>query len=742
MRFDFSARSAISRTGLIAVVVLVIVILGVGGYVGLTVSRPATTVTSTLPAATVTSTLPGTTITTVSTTSVPPSLTTSTTSTSIAPAPTTLTYETTAGPEYLDPDVAYYQQDAYYLENEYETLLWYNQSTAQLVPWLAQSYSVSPNQTTVSFTLRSGITFDDGEPLNSSAVYFSFNRLLIMDGSTPTTHGTQYAWELQEALNTSISSGVSGIAQTYNEQYVNEVLGENFVQITGPMTFELHITHLYPITEMIEYNLGDILAPMFVMEHDVGLWNQSSTGYTLPYPTLTGSMSNKILEYFDDEVATCNAGVTPKGCGETFLDPGLNQPTPSLAGTGPYIIESVDQSGDITYKANPNYWGGPYQYMGGQKIVPYFQTIDVKVVYSTTTRELDLRSAAASGQAMTIDLEPINMYDVVNRNGWLVNNALESTIPGVSIYGPYSQFETNWIDFDTNVTNQATGTYYQFQPFADIRFRLAFADSVNITAINKEVNNNLGIVANGVVPPGFPPFGSYNASLPLKYSYNPDEVQDLLLSAMENPITHFTYENGATAPPGMFNNTFGCSAANLEANGGVCSKPVSQTIPVVYMTGDTFDEDLYDQIAGVINNVSTTYNMGLSVTLLPIPSSEYWTLCYSSYYYSYWGGYINDYPWSTDMLAIAYPAGHVYPAANGWNITEFNTLYSQLLNADATGNAAENVAISNKMNSLANQDVMYLWTVYPTAFEVFTSNIKGVYFNPVLLYGYYFAYLS
>jgi hypothetical protein len=37
---------------------------------------------------------------------------------------------------------------------------------------------------------------------------------------------------------------------------------------------------------------------------------------------------------------------------------------------------------------------------------------------------------------------------------------------------------------------------------------------------------------------------------------------------------------------------------------------------------------------------------------------------------------------------------------------------------------------------------MYLWTVYPTAFEVFTSNVKGVYFNPVLLFGYYFAYLS
>jgi len=738
MHVGFSTKSAISRTTLIIAVVIVIAILGIGGYVALTVSAPSkvTTVTSTVPGTTVTSTIPGTTVTTTSV----PSSSTTTTST-IPPAPTTLTYETTAGPEYLDPAVAYYQQDAYYLQNEYENLVMFNKTTAQVIPWLAQSYSVSSNQLSVSFTLRPGITFDDGEPLNSSAVYFSFNRFLIMDGSTPTTHGTQYAWLLQEVLNTSLSSSLTG-AQTYNEHYVNEVLGENFVQITGPMTFNLNMVHMYPLIEMISYNDGDIVAPMFVMEHDVALWNQSSTGYNLPYPTLTGSMSNKMTEYFDDEVATCNAGITPKGCGETFLDPGLNQPNPSPAGTGPYMITSVDQSGDIVFKANPNYWGGPFQFMGGQKIVPYFQTVDVKVVYSTPTRELDLRSAAASGQAMTIDLEALNMYDVVNRNAWLNNNTLESTIPGVSIYGPYSQFETNWFDLDTNVTNQATGTYYQFQPFADLRLRTAFADAVDIPTVNLEINNNLGIVANGVVPPEFPPIGSYNASLPVNYSYNPDAVQTLLLSAMEKPITHFTYTNGTEAPPGLFNNTFGCSSANLQANGGVCSRPVSQTIPIVYMTGDTFNEDIADQIASTINNVSATYNMGLSVTLLPIPSSEYWTLCYSSYYYSYWGGYINDYPWSTDMLTIAYHYPSVYPAANGWNLTEFSTLYNQLLAADATGNAAGNVAISNQMNSLANKDVMYLWTIYPTAFEVFTSNVKGVYFNPVLLFGYYFAYLS
>jgi hypothetical protein len=37
---------------------------------------------------------------------------------------------------------------------------------------------------------------------------------------------------------------------------------------------------------------------------------------------------------------------------------------------------------------------------------------------------------------------------------------------------------------------------------------------------------------------------------------------------------------------------------------------------------------------------------------------------------------------------------------------------------------------------------MYLYRVYPEAIAVFTSNIHGMYFNPFLLYPYYFAYLS
>jgi len=420
-----------------------------------------------------------------------------------------LTYETTWTPSWLDPAVDY---DAFgvFLGNVYENLFWFNgSSTSQIIPWLAQNYTVSANQKTYTINLRSGITFADGEPFNSTAVYFTLNRMLVMDGSTPTSHGSQFAPDFQQLLNTSLSTALCDCTQTYNASYVNAVLNQNFVQITGPLSLQINVMTPNSFLKFIlaAYNYGMMLAPQFVMQHDLALWNQSSNDYTLPYPTLSGNETNQIYEYLLDEAATCNAGSTPTGCGTTYLDGSYQG---SEAGTGPYILESYDSStNDLTFKANPNYWGGGYQFIGGSKITPTFTTVYMNYVPSLTTREIDLKQAAASGQAMIVDIPNTNLYDVANRNAWLDNGTLQSIIPGVSLYGPFEPVGGLGIAYDLNVTNQQTGNYYSFQPFADLRIRLAFSDSINVTQINQQVNNNLGQVSNNIIPPGTPP-NAYN----------------------------------------------------------------------------------------------------------------------------------------------------------------------------------------------------------------------------------------
>lgn len=64
--------------------------------------------------------------------------------------------------------------------------------------------------------------------------------------------------------------------------------------------------------------------------------------------------------------------------------------------------------------------------------------------------------------------------------------------------------------------------------------------------------------------------------------------------------------------------------------------------------------------------------------------------------------------------------------------------------ADENNNVTGLIAVGNAMNQFANEQVQYLWTIYPSqingasAIGVFTSNVHGYYFNPSLN-GAYFA---
>ena len=250
------------------------------------------------------------------------STTTSTSSTTGSGAPpTSLTYEAAETAQYIDPAVSYFSYDYNIMQNVYEPLLWYNSSCSScVIPWLASSYSGNAAGTQYTFTLRSGISFADGEQLNSSVVWFTLNRALIEDGSTPVGHGTQSSWLIQQLSNQSLSTFFGG-AQTYGNSYVASWLKQNFVQVTGQYTFNINVENPNAAFPYLFSNpIVDQVAPGFVEQHDLALWTASSAGYKLPYPTLSGNFTQKAIEYLDDFSSTCNSGTTPSGCGATYLN--------------------------------------------------------------------------------------------------------------------------------------------------------------------------------------------------------------------------------------------------------------------------------------------------------------------------------------------------------------------------------------------------------------------------------------
>jgi ABC-type transport system substrate-binding protein len=693
-------KHAISRGAMIGIVVVVIIIIAVGGYAAIVLTKPTSSSSST---------------------------------TSSSTSGTSFVYETINTPQYLDPAVSYYEYDYGIMQNVYEPLLWYNgTSSVSVIPWLAQNYSVSSDGKTMTINLRQGITFADGEPFNSTAVYFTLNRLLIDDSSGVTASTGQAAWIIQQLLNTSLAAtyNPTHAGLGYTSAWVDAVLAQNFVQITGTYSVTLHILHPNPaLPYFLSGEWSVMLAPDFVMQKDIALWNTAGSGYILPYPTINASGTTQVNQYLQDWASTCHAGITPNGCGTTYLD---GSSSGSMAGTGPYVLTSASSSQQVM-TAKSNYWGGPYQYLGGSKITPSIQTITQKYVPAYATRLIDFKNAAKSlpsKNGFTIDVPATNIFDIINKNDWVgSSHTLNSTITGVTMYGPYTGYITYFDPFSTNVTNPSTGTLYPFQPTADLHWRFAIADSTNMTADNLQLNNGLAQVGNMITSPGLPPPGSYNSTFKQDYTYNLNFVEGNITYACAHPLTTFTNINGSTIS-GVSNS---CSAASAAGT----------TINLSYGTGDTVDQDIQQAMAAVLNNATSVAGYpGIKFVANAETSGALLSSAEGHHEYFYNFGWLADYPWVVDYTANMFATGGSYPSYNSINYTQMTTLESEI--ASPTATASQVASFNQQMEAFSAAKCLYLITWYPYLVEQITSNAHGVYYNAAeaMAPGWYYAQMS
>lgn len=65
----------------------------------------------------------------------------------------------------------------YILMDLYEPLLYFDQLTGQIIPWLASSYRWSHGNTVLTVTVRKGVQWSDGQPFTPADVVFTYNML-------------------------------------------------------------------------------------------------------------------------------------------------------------------------------------------------------------------------------------------------------------------------------------------------------------------------------------------------------------------------------------------------------------------------------------------------------------------------------------------------------------------------------------------------------------------------------------
>ncbi|MEM3703800.1 MAG: ABC transporter substrate-binding protein, partial [Candidatus Bathyarchaeia archaeon] len=508
-----------------------------------------------------------------------------------------LVIEAGATYQWLDPHVSYYQYDYWILWHTVETLVWYKRESAtEVIPWLAESFE-EINPTTYEFKLRKGITFQDGTPFNATAVWFSLNRLLVMDATDGTGgHGGQAGWIVQQLLDPDGEYFTCmGAEPAYDEAWVQSVLDLNFVEIVDDYTVRLHLAT--PTTQLLPILAGPwcaIVSPTETIRKDYEYKGWNFAAEQQP--------RYDYKKYF----------LHMAGNGDTYF----NLPEKGWTfGTGPYHVVSVDPTTyKIVLKAYDKYWGGPDKMNlppAGKKRI---ETIEFIYQPSFTTRLLDLKQGKATG----IGVAEADIFQVVDRDTWINQGVLKSIIPDVTVHGVFPTLNTWWFAFNTNVT-LPDGSFRSWQPFADWRMRMAVACSVNMTHANIYVNNRLSRLAVNIIPPGTYPEGSHNPNVKPMFSFNLDKVKELIKDMYEHPMTSATHDmyfyNGTKIPPGVVDNTFSAS------------KP--QVVELYVQSGWTTAIQILSTMVENLNSIArsvTGSRVALQFRVVIVPGGQQYTL--------------------------------------------------------------------------------------------------------------------
>jgi peptide/nickel transport system substrate-binding protein len=126
-----------------------------------------------------------------------------------------------------DPDIFYEIEGNAVVTSVYEGLVKYANGSTAIVPALASSWTISPDGKTYTFSLRAGLTFHDGTPLNSAAAAFSFARRTGVNSAPAymlanvTSTATPTALTFVVHLNQPVAAFMDYLASPYGPKIVS-----------------------------------------------------------------------------------------------------------------------------------------------------------------------------------------------------------------------------------------------------------------------------------------------------------------------------------------------------------------------------------------------------------------------------------------------------------------------------------------------------------------------------------------
>ena len=402
--------------------------------------------------------------------------------------------ESTIGePLTLDPAIDYETMGGNVIENVYETLVWYDGATLNLVPRLATAVptssngGISANGQFYNFTIRSNVRFHDNSTLTVDDVVFSARRVLTMHDPTGP------AWMLQQVLDDYLG--------TYEGQTVSQYLAQSY---------DAPWIHNYLLSQPGGLN-HVITAADTAAVSALAVWKASPTDVTFrlthPYAGFLAITAFDVMAILSKPYVLSN--------------PDLNT---TAMGTGPYRLVSWDLGVAVHLTRWSEYWGTP----------AHIRDVNILVTNDVYARIDMLKSGVADYAYVPIGME-----------------ANVSGDPSITIYNGSPSLSLTFLTFnywvDSNTANTVYGGTITDDFFQDIHMRRAFASLLDYDSYISNIYHGNAVQANGPIPIGLM---GYNASTPrhqldltlaaneLKLTYNPGTGTSWFESGFTIPLFH------------------------------------------------------------------------------------------------------------------------------------------------------------------------------------------------------------
>lgn len=392
-----------------------------------------------------------------------------TTSTATGQLPTSIVVEEESQPDSMDPAVSYATPGWEVVEQVYQGLLAPDGTSYNTYIGVLRDWTVSPDGMTYTFSLRSGVTFSNGDPFNAYVMWFSVYRTLLMNQGP--------AWILGQNL-------IAGNGVDFN--ITDTIL--NSIDYTNPSSKDLNYM-TYPNQSVV---VG--AADQLIMHLGYG-YNGAA-----PYSAFLATLSTPIAMAVDPQVVKANGGV--------IADERNNWMETHALGTSFYELQSWIQGQSITLVKNPNYWGTNVPAADRNYAIQPAILDTINFYYKpTSTMIADLRSNTAQ-----MIIASSSQYNILKQTEGVTVSALPTA------FGSSQGIIFLYMD------------PYAFVPFQDRRVRQAISYAIDYKSIIHTVLNDMGTQWIGPVPPGFPYYNESIAGLQ-PYEFDPVKAANLLAEA-------------------------------------------------------------------------------------------------------------------------------------------------------------------------------------------------------------------